>query len=105
MRTPMNYLLVNLAVADITVAVFIAIRYIFTLFFTHPKGKAGDFVCQLLTGEAFMWVGALASAFSLVCIALERYLAINNNNNNNNNNEFLNRMALQYMRTVIKGVL
>ena len=24
--------------------------------------------------------------------------------NNNNNNEFLNRMALQYMRTVIKGV-
>jgi len=28
-----------------------------------------------------------------------------NNNNNNNNNEFLNRMALQYMRTVIKGVL
>ena len=26
-------------------------------------------------------------------------------NNNNNNNEFLNRMALQYMRTVIKGVL
>ena len=29
----------------------------------------------------------------------------NNNNNNNNNNEFLNRMALQYMRTVIKGVL
>ena len=76
MRTPMNYLLVNLAVADITVAVFIAIRYIFTLFFTHPKGKAGDFVCQLLTGEAFMWVGALASAFSLVCIALERYLAI-----------------------------
>ena len=30
---------------------------------------------------------------------------LNNNNNNNNNNEFLNRMALQYMRTVIKGVL
>ena len=76
MRTPMNYLLVNLAVADITVAVFISIRYIFTLIFTHPKGKAGDVVCQLFTGEAFMWVGALASAFSLVCIAMERYLAI-----------------------------
>lgn len=76
MRTPMNYLLVNLAVADMTVAVFIAIRYIFTLVFTHPKGKAGDIVCQLFTGEAFMWSGALASAFSLVFIALERYLAI-----------------------------
>ena len=76
MRTPMNFLLVNLAVADMTVAVFIAIRYIFTLVFVHPKGEIGDFVCQLLTGEAFTWVGALASAFSLVCIALERYLAI-----------------------------
>ena len=61
MRTPMNFLLVNLAVADMTVAVFIAIRYIFTLVFVHPKGEIGDFVCQLLTGEAFTWVGALAS--------------------------------------------
>ena len=76
MRTPMNYLLVNLAAADMTVAVFIAARYIFTLTFPHPKGTAGDVVCQLITGEAFVWVGALASAFSLVCIALERYLAI-----------------------------
>lgn len=76
MRTPMNYLLVNLAAADMTVAVFIAARYIFTLIFAHPKERAGDVVCQLITGEAFVWVGALASAFSLVCIALERYLAI-----------------------------
>lgn len=76
MRTPMNYLLVNLAAADMTVAVFIAARYIFTLIFGHPKGRAGDVVCQVITGEAFVWVGALASAFSLVCIALERYLAI-----------------------------
>ena len=76
MRTPMNHLLVNLAVADMTVAVFIAARYIFTLIFAHPKGTTGDVVCQLITGETFVWVGALASAFSLVCIALERYLAI-----------------------------
>ena len=76
MRTPMNYLLVNLAAADMTVAVFIAARYIFTLIFPHPKGTAGDVVCKLITGEPFVWVGALASAYSLVCIALERYLAI-----------------------------
>lgn len=76
MRTPMNYLLVNLAVADMTVAVFISIRYIFPFLFVHPTGKIGDLVCQLFTGEAFVWVGALASAFTLVCIALERYLAI-----------------------------
>ena len=76
MRTPMNYLLVNLAAADMTVAVFIAARYIFTLIFTHPEGTAGDVVCKVITGEPFVWVGALASAFSLVCIALERFLAI-----------------------------
>ena len=72
----MNYLLVNLAAADMTVAVFIAARYIFTLLFVHPKGTVGDVVCQLITGETFVWVGALASAYSLVCIAVERYLAI-----------------------------
>ena len=76
MRTPMNYLLVNLAAADMTVAMFIAARYIFKLIFPHPKGTAGDVVCHLITGEAFVWVGALASAISLVFIALERYLAI-----------------------------
>ena len=76
MRTPMNYLLVNLAAADMTVAVFIAARYIFTLIFIHPEGTAGDVVCKVITGEPFVWVGALASAFSLVCIALESYLAI-----------------------------
>ena len=76
MRTPMNYLLVNLVTSDITAAIFIGARYIFPLLFEHPKGRAGDVVCQLFTGEAFVWVGALTSAFSLICIALERYLAI-----------------------------
>ena len=76
MRTPMNYLLVHLAASDITVAIFIAARFIFPLLLEHPKGRAGDVVCQLFTGGAFIWVGALVSAFSLVFIALERYLAI-----------------------------
>ena len=73
MRIPMNLLLVVLAVADMTVAVFIAIRLIFTLMFTLPRGKVGDAVCKL---AMFMWVGAYVSAFSLVCIALERYLTV-----------------------------
>ena len=76
MRAPMNLLLVHLAASDITVAIFIAARFIFPLLFEHPKGRAGDVVCQLFTGGAFIWVGALVSAFSLVFIALERYLAI-----------------------------
>ena len=42
----------------------------------------------------------LAQFRIFLCFSYIRY-----HNNNNNNNEFLNRMALQYMRTVIKGVL
>ncbi|KXJ16176.1 Alpha-1B adrenergic receptor [Exaiptasia diaphana] len=44
MRTPMNYLLVNLAVADITVAIFIAPRYILSRLYTHPTGVTGTYV-------------------------------------------------------------
>ena len=76
MRIPMNLLLVNLAVADMTVAVFVAFRFVFTLMFTHPEGKGGDAVCKLLTGGPFLRIGTCVSSFSLVCIALERYLAI-----------------------------
>ena len=36
MKTPVNYLLVNLAVGDILVAVFFGIQYIITPVVTHP---------------------------------------------------------------------
>lgn len=57
MRTLMNYLLVNLAVSDIMVAVFIAPQYVLRHFYTHPEGTAGDVLCKLVTGGNFIWTG------------------------------------------------
>ena len=77
MRIPMNYLLVNLAVSDMMVAIFMSPRFVFSQTLNHPRGTLGDYLCKILTGDSFTWTGALASGFTLVCIAAERYLAIN----------------------------
>ena len=76
MKTPTNYLLVNLASADIVVAIFIGIQFIATPTFTHPQGTLGSVLCKTLTGGTPGWVGAVASVFSLVAIAIERYWAV-----------------------------
>ena len=75
-RTPINYLLVNLAFADIMVALFIAPQFVLIHTFQHPDGVVGSFLCKFLTGGNLMWTGATASAFSLVAIAFERYFAV-----------------------------
>ena len=72
----MNFLLVNLALADIMVAIFIAPQFILIHAFKHPGGIAGTLLCKLLTGGNLMWTGATASSFSLVVIAFERYYAV-----------------------------
>lgn len=72
----MNYLLVNLALADIMLALFIAPPFILIHTFNHPHGMTGTLLCKLLTGGNLMWIGASASAFTLVVIAFERYFAV-----------------------------
>ena len=76
MQTPINYLLLNLAVADIITVVFTSPQYIFIHMFTHPKGLAGDFLCKFITGGNISWMGGVASVFSLVAISFERYVAV-----------------------------
>lgn len=76
-RTPINYLLVNLAIADIVYAAFIAPKGYFKLTSDHhPDGMTGLVLCKLLTGGNVAWVGAVASVIFLVVIALERYFAV-----------------------------
>lgn len=75
-RTPMNILLLNLAVADIMVALFVAPRFILSHVFNHPDGKTGTVVCKLLTGGNLTWTGGACSVFTLVAIAFERYYAV-----------------------------
>jgi len=76
MKTPTNYLLINLASADMVVAIFIGIQFIATPTFTHPQGTVGSALCKIITGGTPGWVGAVASVFSLVAIAIERYWAV-----------------------------
>ena len=50
-RTPINFLLVNLAFADIMVALFIAPQFVLIHTFQHPNGVIGTFLCKFLTGR------------------------------------------------------
>jgi hypothetical protein len=72
----MYYLLVNLCVANIIMAVLSAAMYIFSPVYHHPNGPAGDYLCKFITGETIFWVGGFASGFSLAVIAYERYRAV-----------------------------
>lgn len=74
MRTPFNWLLVNLAIADITFAVFQVPNRILT--FTHPDGTIGSALCKALTAGNVAWVGAAAGTITLVVIAFERYYTV-----------------------------
>lgn len=66
----------NLAVADIMFATFIAPKIILSMTFTHPEGMTGKVLCKLLTGGAVAWVGAVSSIVTLTNIAIERYYAV-----------------------------
>ena len=75
-RTPINYLLVNLAISDITFAAFVAPNHILNRAFTHPEGAIGSGLCKLVTGGNVAWVGAASSSVTLVAIAIERYYTV-----------------------------
>ncbi|KAK2570947.1 Pyroglutamylated RF-amide peptide receptor [Acropora cervicornis] len=78
MQTPINYLLLNLAVADTITLTFTSPQYIFIHAFSHPVGTTGDYLCKFITGGNISWIGGVASVFCLVAISLERFYAVTN---------------------------
>ena len=66
----------NLAVADIVYSTFMIPPTIVSHNVSHPEGVTGIVLCALLTGETVAWVGAYASAFTLIPITIERYFAV-----------------------------
>lgn len=75
MKTAMNYLLINLAIADILVAIFMGIKFVIGPTFTHPAGQIGEYLCRFISGGTTAWTAAVASIYSLVAIAVEVFYA------------------------------
>ncbi|XP_068734262.1 RYamide receptor-like [Montipora capricornis] len=84
MRTPINYLLVNIAVADIVYSIFHVSELIFRHIPTKPEGLSGKEFC-FLRDSSIQWIGAGCSAPTLVVIAVERYFAVRNLHGNQRN--------------------
>ena len=76
MKSPMNYLLLNLAASDLLVGVGMFPNIILSDVVDYPRGSAGNFLCKVVLSANFAWVGATASACSLVFISIERYHVI-----------------------------
>ena len=77
-RIPINYLLVNLAVADILYVTFITPSVFIVQFsFTNlPDGVTGTVLCKFFTTGTVAWVGAASSILTLSVVAVERYYAV-----------------------------
>ena len=75
-RTPINYLLVNLAIADVLYATFVTPQTFLGIAPTHPGGTIGTFWCKFVTSGNLAWIAADSSVITLVAIAAERYFAV-----------------------------
>ena len=76
MRTTTNYLLLNLAVADLLTLLLCPGIYDFALNSLRINSTLGDIVCKLFTGNAVVCITFDASVLTLCVIAVERYVAI-----------------------------
>ena len=76
LQTPLNYLLMNLAIADTMIVISFTPRHILEGLYHHPGGLVGEILCKTITSDTFTWVGGVASAISLVVMAYERFAAI-----------------------------
>ena len=76
LRTPVNYLLMNLAISDLMIVISFTPRHILEGLYHHPRGLQGTLLCKTVTSDTFTWVGAVSSATTLVVLAYERYAAI-----------------------------
>ena len=73
---PQNYLLMNLAVADLLTLLLCPGVYDFALNHFRINSAMGDMVCKLFVGNAIVCITFDASVLTLCVIALERYVAI-----------------------------
>ena len=79
MKTTTNYLLVNVAVADITTLLFTAIHLIIGETSSNgpfPNGALGGFLCKFVYTNTITIVTLLVTVMTLTIVAVERYNAL-----------------------------
>jgi len=75
-KSPINYLLVNLALADMLYATFIAASTLLRLTSTYRYWVGWTVSCKLLTDGGLAWIAGISSVVTLLAIAAERYYAV-----------------------------
>ena len=76
MHTTTNYLLMNLAVADLTTLMFCPGIYDFSLNKVQLGNTVGDLICKFLAGNAVVPISMNVGALTICTMAVERYLAL-----------------------------
>ena len=76
MHTTTNFLLMNLAIADLTTLLFCPGIYDFSLNKVHLDKTVGDFICKFFAGNSVLPVTIRAATLIVATISLERYLAL-----------------------------
>ena len=76
MHTTTNYLLMNLAVADLTTLLFCPGMYDYSLNKMSVHRTLGDFICKFFVGNAIVPISVNVGALTVCTLATERYLAL-----------------------------
>ena len=77
MRTTTNYLLVNVAAADITTLLFTAVHVIIGSVGKFPSSPALlSFLCKFISSNSIIIVTLLVTSFTMTILAFERYHAL-----------------------------
>ncbi|XP_022789622.1 substance-K receptor-like [Stylophora pistillata] len=75
-HTTTNYLLMNLALADLLTLLFCPGLYDFALQNVYLNGFSGDLICKLFAGNAIVPITINVAVLTVCTIAVERYLAL-----------------------------
>ena len=76
MHTTTNYLLMNLAVADLTTLLLCPGMYDYSLNKMSVHRTLGDFICKFFVGNAIVPISMNVGALTVCTLATERYLAL-----------------------------
>ena len=76
MKTPLNYLLFNMAVTDIMIGVFSIPMFVFNFISQEVESIAEVLLCKFIVHGTLIYLCGTVSVFSLGAIAFERYQAV-----------------------------